>query len=83
MRNTTSPKLSDAPISAQPSITTDLKRRRFLLTLGASGAGVAVAAASGVHASAAASEAVIDVTDNASAYRETAHVRDYYRTTRI
>ena len=83
MRNTTSPKFPGAPHSTQPSITTDLKRRRFLLTLGASGAGVAVAAANVVHASAAASDTVIDEADSASAYRETAHVCDYYRTTKI
>ena len=83
MRNTTSPKISDAPNSAQPSNTTDLKRRRFLLTLGASGAGVAVAAANVLPASAAAPDTAIDKADNESAYRETEHVRDYYRTTKI
>jgi hypothetical protein len=83
MRNTTFPKFSDAPDLAPPSDTTDLKRRRFLLTLGASGAGVAVAAANVLPSSAAVPETAIGETDNESAYRETAHVRDYYRTTRI
>jgi len=83
MRNTTSPKFPDAPDLTQPSNATDLKRRRFLLTLSASGAGVAVAAAHVLPSSAATPEVAIDDADNASAYRETAHVRDYYRTTRI
>ena len=83
MRNTTTPKFPDAPDLARGPNTTDLKRRRFLLTLGASGAGVAVAAANVLPSSAAVPETFIGDTDNASAYRETAHVRDYYRTTKI
>jgi hypothetical protein len=59
----------------------DSKRRRFLLTLGIGSAGVAVSAAAPVSA-------VVDVAVAAPAvandgYRETAHVRDYYRTAKL
>jgi dipeptidase len=59
----------------------DSKRRRFLLTLGVGSAGVAVSATASVSA-------VADVTAAAPAvpndgYRETAHVRDYYRTAKL
>src|SRR5882757_7098831 len=83
MRNTTPPKTTDAPELTQRASPTDLKRRRFLLTLSASGAGVAVAAANVLPSSAATPETANDAADNASSYRETAHVRDYYRTTKI
>ena len=61
---------------------TDAKRRRFLLALGAGGATATAAAV-------AAAPGVMIVPEQApsepkrSGYRETAHVRDYYRTTRI
>ena len=64
--------VADAPSSAAP----DSKRRRFLFTLGVGSAGVAVSATAS------------DVTAAAPAvpndgYRETAHVRDYYRTAKL
>ena len=69
--------VTDAPSSAAP----DSKRRRFLFTLGVGSAGVAVSATASVSA-------VAEVTAVAPAvandgYRETAHVRDYYRTAKL
>ena len=61
----------------------DLKRRRFLFTLGVSGAGAAVAVAGTLPGTAAAQVEGARSTDGDSGYRETAHVRDYYRTAKI
>ena len=72
-----------APGAAQRSRSTDPARRRFLFTLGVSGAGAAIATASALPAAATAQIATASSTDEDSAYRETEHVRDYYRTTRI
>ena len=62
----------------------NLKRRSFLLTLGAGGVG---AAAVVVGASRAAPEAVQQAVktdgETGQGYAESAHVRNYYRTTRI
>jgi hypothetical protein len=58
-----------------------LKRRRFLLTLGASGASVAAASAAATSSVAAQTPAADGKA--ADGYRETEHVRDYYRTARI
>ena len=73
-----------APASAPTHVasSTDLKRRRFLLGLGAGGAGAAAVAAQPLAAAlpAAASETPTDATQG---YRESEHVRDYYATTRI
>jgi ferric-dicitrate binding protein FerR (iron transport regulator) len=66
--------------SATPS--TDLKRRRFLLTLSAGGASAAAAAVVAPNI-AAAQDTVATATTDTAEYRETEHVRDYYRTTRI
>ncbi len=71
-----------APVALSPSSgSPDSKRRRFLFTLGIGSAGVAVSVATPVSA-------VADVTAAAPAvandgYRETAHVRDYYRTAKL
>ena len=71
-----------APAAVPPSSSSpDSKRRRFLLTLGVGSAGVALSATASVSA-------VADVTAAAPAvpndgYRETAHVRDYYRTAKL
>ncbi len=70
----------DATVPVAPS--TDSKRRRFLLTLGLGTAGAAVAAVAA--APAAAAEAVTRTTAAAvDGYRESAHVRDYYRTAKL
>ena len=71
---------SSTPASQSPS--TDLKRRRFLLTLGASGASVAAASAAATSSVAAQTPAA-DGKATTDGYRETEHVRDYYRTARI
>jgi len=60
---------------------TDLKRRRFLLALGAGGAGAAAVAAQPLARPLAQSAEV--ATDTQKGYRETEHIRDYYATTRI
>ena len=59
---------------------TDPARRRFLFTLGVGGAGVAATASGALQA--AAMQEVAPQSDD-GAYRESKHVRDYYRTTRI
>ena len=81
MRNSTRSDRPAASVPAQDSPSTGLSRRRFLFTLGAGGAGAAVvASASGAVA---ATAATAQSTDTDAAYRETVHVRDYYRTTKI
>ncbi len=70
-----------APAKAQPSRSTDPARRRFLLALGAGSAGAAVATAGALPA--AATQQATEPSDQDAAYRESEHVRDYYRTTRI
>jgi len=59
------------------------RRRRFLFTLGVSGAGVAVSAAASVSAVSAVTEATAESAVAPDGYRETQHVRDYYRTAKI
>jgi hypothetical protein len=62
---------------------TNLKRRRFLLGLGAGGAGAATAALGALPPVAAAQPAA-GVADRAGGgYRETDHVRDYYRSAKL
>jgi hypothetical protein len=71
-----------APVTTPPSSASpDSRRRRFLFTLGLGGAGVAVSAAASVSA---VTEA-IDTSPVApdGGYRETEHVRDYYRTAKL
>ena len=63
--------------SAQQS--TDVKRRRFLLALGAGSAGAAAAAVPVAQAV----EAATQPPGESSGYRETEHVRDYYASTRL
>jgi hypothetical protein len=78
MRNANS---VEAPPTSDPAEkSADPARRRFLLTLGVGGAGAA-AAASGALQAAAAQQSAAPSDDGA--YRESEHVRDYYRTTRI
>ncbi len=60
----------------------NLKRRRFLL-FSAGGAGAAAAAAVSVTTIAVIAPKVAESPGTSSGYRETEHVRDYYRTARI
>ena len=59
----------------------DFTRRRFLFALTAGGAGAAAAKASPALAASAAEATSAPAA--ATGYRETAHVRDYYDSTRI
>jgi hypothetical protein len=80
MRNRTSSGETAAPVVT--TSTADLKRRRFLFSLGAGSAGAAAVAA--VPAMAIAEQPKQENSDNkTSGYRETEHVRDYYRTAKI
>jgi hypothetical protein len=68
--------------TAPPSSRTpDSKRRRFLFTLGLGSAGVAVSATAAASVVAEATEAPADASDGG--YRETEHVRHYYRTAKL
>jgi hypothetical protein len=70
------------PDAAPASPSTDPKRRRFLLTLGLGGAGAAAAAVVAAPAAAAGVVTAEPVAPD-SGYRESAHVRDYYRTAKL
>ena len=83
MRNPTRSERPAAPVMAAVSPFTDPKRRRFLLSLGVVGAGAATAAAAAIPGATALQPiATDDVAENAG-YRETPHVRDYYRTAKL
>jgi len=72
--------VATVPVAASSS--PDSKRRRFLLTLGLGGAGAAAAIVTA--APAVAVGAVTAAPDTpADGYRESAHVRDYYRTAKL
>ena len=73
-----------APASAPTRATgaPDIKRRRFLLALGAGGAGAAAVATNAI-ARTVPPVASPDAEESSQGYRETDHVRDYYATTRI
>jgi hypothetical protein len=71
-----------ATVSEAALTSTDPKRRRFLLTLGVGGAGAAAAGLAALPA-VAAGEGATTESDSDGKYRETAHVRDYYRTAKL
>ena len=82
MRNPTRRDRPAAPVKAAAPPTIDSKRRRFLLSLGVVGAGAAGAAAAAIPGAAALQPVVTEEVQDAG-YRETAHVRDYYRTAKL
>jgi len=73
----------DSPSVTSPSA--NLKRRRFLLGVSATGAAAAGAAVAASKAAAMVTPGVDKPQDtqSSSGYRETEHVRDYYRTARM
>ncbi len=82
MRQRTPSDHAESNLDASPSPSTDLKRRRFLLSLGAGGASAAASTVAVLPGSVAAeTESAVGAAE--AGYRETEHVRDYYRTARI
>ncbi|MGH8665773.1 MAG: formate dehydrogenase [Burkholderiales bacterium] len=82
MRNRT-PATPDTGRAAAPAAKkTDTRRRRFLLALGAGGAGAATAAVAAAPAALALPDKSAPDAKTAG-YRETEHVRNYYRTARM
>jgi hypothetical protein len=83
MRNPTRSVSAAATVAVPPSSSfPDSKRRRFLLTLGLGGAGAAASAVASVSAVAAEMTTAEDAVQDGR-YRESAHVRDYYRTAKL
>ena len=78
MRNAKSVDHSAAPDAVRKSA--DPARRRFLFALGMGGAGAAAATSGALQAAATQEPAP---TSDDGTYRESDHVRDYYRTTRV
>ena len=74
--------LPTAVASADSSPNANLKRRRFLLALGAGSAAGAAAATQAIAAPVAA-PAASEAATATKGYRETQHVRDYYASTRL
>jgi|WetSurSiteA1Bulk_404760.scaffolds.fasta_scaffold477732_2 hypothetical protein len=77
---------SDGPATTDAASTppsTNLPRRRFLLSLGASGAGAATTALAALPAMTAEVPAAAPATKAGTGYRETEHVRDYYRSAKL
>ncbi len=72
-----------ASVAVPPSSgTPELKRRRFLFTLGLGGAGAAMSAAASVAAVAEATAAPAEASADGR-YQDTEHVRHYYRTAKL
>jgi hypothetical protein len=69
------------PTDSSATPEANLKRRRFLFALGASGAASAAAATQAIAAPVAQASATAEQPSHG--YRETQHVRDYYASTRI
>ena len=70
--------VTDAPSSAAP----DSKRRRFLFTLGLGSVGAAASVSASVSTLVDATAAPTEDSPDGR-YRETEHVRDYYRTAKL
>ena len=65
-----------------PTPRANLRRRGFLLTLGVGGAGAAAVAVRGLSAPAAVNAAAEAISDEGG-YAATAHVQQYYKTTKL
>ena len=74
---------SPLPVTASPSSSADLTRRHFLFALGAGGVSAATVAVAALPGSAGAIETQAPTGTADAGYRETEHVRDYYRTARV
>jgi len=77
-----SQRAAPASVPTRATDSPDVKRRRFLLALGAGGAGAAAVATQAL-AGPVLPAATPDEAPTSQGYRETDHVRDYYATTRI
>jgi hypothetical protein len=77
-----SQRAAPASVPTRAKDSPDIKRRRFLLALGAGGAGAAAAATNALARPVVPAEGSA-AADTSQGYRETEHVRDYYATTRI
>jgi hypothetical protein len=82
MRTSPSRDRSAAADPAASPTSTDPARRRFLLGAGSAGAAAALTALPAAATTAAAPAAPAE-DDTVAKYRETQHVRDYYRTIRL
>jgi hypothetical protein len=71
----------DGPAQTAQSLVSSPRRRRFLMALGATGAGAAATAAAPAVAAAAAP--VAEAPAAGQGYQLTEHVRDYYDSTRL
>ena len=71
-----------AVVSDAATSSPDTQRRRFLLTLGVGGAGAAAASVAALPA-VAGIDPVKGDSDSDARYRETTHVRDYYRSAKL
>ena len=73
---------SAAMVSSAAASSPDPKRRRFLFTLGVGSAGAAAASVAALPA-VAGIDPVKGDSDSDARYRETTHVRDYYRSAKL
>ena len=73
--------LPTTAVSVASTPNANLKRRRFLLALGAGSAAGAAAATQAIATPVAATTAA-EASTTSQGYRETQHVRDYYASTR-
>ncbi len=83
MRSSTHENGINAPVPAtNPSRSTNLKRRGFLLTLGVGGAGAAAVAVRSLSGGAVVADSATTPADDGG-YAATAHVQTYYKTAKV
>jgi hypothetical protein len=83
MRTRTQGDCPATPIPASASQSTNNQRRRVLLAFGAGSAGAVAAAVGTLPDAAAVRAAATTQTEMDDGYRDTAHIRDYYRTAKL